>query len=272
MESVFLRSAVTMDLNRCAEALGQKTRMLRRADDMIRLAAAAASLACKEAGRDAPCPHGTGLVVGTSFGAIETNFRFLDTLDQGGEGQASPTLFSHSVHNAAAGYISRLMDIKGPTATVTSFAWPLISALQHALVSISSGGCERAIVVAAEVQSPLLDEARARMKGSPSEGGGPSRAVAWLLDREGHQGEERPLLDKADVSERCGDPVDFLTRESEEITTPQGTLHHPGHQGEYMIILTEAVMRKEFGRFVMKADFGEAELVLKSPTIERSGP
>ncbi|MDH5523893.1 MAG: beta-ketoacyl synthase chain length factor [Desulfobulbaceae bacterium] len=152
---------------------------LRRADDFIRLAVFVGARAIESVPLANIGPAEIGIFLGTTTGPLETNFRFLDTLFDDGEGRCSPTLFSHSVHNAAAGYLARLLNVQGQTLTMTSFGWPFLSALCEARAALVKKEVKVALVLGVEEESPVLifdeggglEAARACRKG----------AVAWLL-------------------------------------------------------------------------------------------
>lgn len=151
-------------------------RDLRRAEEFIQLAV----LASQEVMKKAPGLDGqrTGIYLGTAFGPMQCNLSVLDDLVM--EEPISPTLFSHSVFNAASGYISRICKIYGPALTLTSFAWPFFSALQCAWQALNNGEIEHALVLQVETYSSLLTDSRTAMLGealSPW----PPGATAWLL-------------------------------------------------------------------------------------------
>jgi len=115
----------------------QLTRELRRADDFIRLAVVGGFKSLAEAPVRELAPEVRGVFIGTAFGPLETNFQSLGSLINDGEGQISPTLFSHSVYNAAAGYTARLLDFRGPALTVTDYGWPFLIALEEARLAVA---------------------------------------------------------------------------------------------------------------------------------------
>ncbi len=200
---------------------------LRRADDFTVMAVASASSAWDSAPERNLGPTETGLFVGTAFGPIETNFRFLDSLCDDGEGQGSPTLFSHSVHHAAAGYMARILDIQGPALTLTTFAWPFLTALKEALYALKQGIVRRALVVGVDVRSPLLEDGL-KLMDSERESLGELGAVAWVLDG----GREEVFSDhvrilSVSVTEKATDPAQFLLR-SDEIAGIEGSYETVG--------------------------------------------
>jgi len=157
-------------------------RDLRRADEFIRLAVCAADLVL--AGVELAAPDRCGIFVGTGYGPLETNFSSLGTLIDDGEGQISPTLFSHSVYNVAAGYIARLLGILGPSLTVTSYGWPFLMALAQGRQAVALGWIDQAVVLAVEVYSDLLRDAYCREYGVDTAPLVPG-AAAWVLSRLG---------------------------------------------------------------------------------------
>ncbi|MBU4318754.1 MAG: beta-ketoacyl synthase chain length factor [Proteobacteria bacterium] len=102
---------------------------LRRIDHFSRMALLGACLALKDAGEPDIHPQRIGLAVASGYGATRTTFAFLDSTIRDGDAFASPTLFSNSVHNAAAGYISILLKLCGPSLTVSQFEMSVPSAL-----------------------------------------------------------------------------------------------------------------------------------------------
>ena len=137
------------------------SRKLRRADDYIRLAVASAfELLEGGGGENRPNLERTGLVIGSGFSTMQTNFEVLDSVVSGE--QTSPTLFSHSVFNAAAGYVASTLSVKGAALTVTDFSFPFFKALQEAHLAILSGRVDTCIVLQVETYSDLLEDGRLR--------------------------------------------------------------------------------------------------------------
>ena len=153
------------------------TAKLRRADDFIKLGVAATAQVFPEPDEQQTPDHRTGLFVGTAFGPMQTNFDVLGLIVD--EDQTSPTLFSHSVFNSAAGYIARLFNIPGSCFTFTDFNWPFFLALAEGYQAISSGRLEHCLVLQVENYSDLLLDARTRTGASTDEWH--PGAVAWYL-------------------------------------------------------------------------------------------
>ncbi len=95
-----------------------KSRELRRLDHFSKLALLGALLACEDAGQTLISER-TGLIVASAYGASATTFSFLDSVINDGDVLASPTLFSNSVHNAAAAHIAKYLNITGPNLSLT---------------------------------------------------------------------------------------------------------------------------------------------------------
>ncbi len=121
-------------------------RTVRRLDRYSRLALLAGRLALEDAGlSDTPQP-GLAVIVASGYGAAATTFAFLDSGLDDGDALASPTLFSHSVHNAAAAQLAILLGATGPCLTVSQFDLSFASALLSACLWLHEGRVERALV------------------------------------------------------------------------------------------------------------------------------
>jgi len=104
-------------------------RALRRVDHFSRMAVLSSVLALEDADMLDEDHQHLAVVVSTGYGATRTTFSFLDSVIDDGDACASPTLFSNSVHNAAAAHISILLKAKGPNVTVSQFEMSVPSAL-----------------------------------------------------------------------------------------------------------------------------------------------
>ncbi|EFI33485.1 Beta-ketoacyl synthase [Desulfonatronospira thiodismutans ASO3-1] len=104
-------------------------KVLRRIDHYSRMAVLGSFLALEDAGMLDNPRERMGIVIATSYGAAATTFSFLDSVINDGDACASPTYFSNSVHNAAAAHISILLNITGPSLTVSQFELSVSSGL-----------------------------------------------------------------------------------------------------------------------------------------------
>ena len=118
----------------------------RRADKFSKMAVLAACDAVADSGIGADEIKSTGIIISTAFGPHATTFHFLDDIMDYGDGGVSPTLFSNSVHNAAASYISSVLNIHGPTLTLTQFQSSFHHALILAELWIKQGRCNDVLV------------------------------------------------------------------------------------------------------------------------------
>ena len=130
---------------------------MRRADRFSKMAVLAAHDALK--GLDALESGLTGVIVVSAFGPHPTTFKFLDNILDYKENEVSPTLFSHSVHNAAASYIAMVLKINGPTLTVTRFSGALAQGLVLADCWLRFGVCARVLLVVAEERAAVFNAA-----------------------------------------------------------------------------------------------------------------
>jgi 3-oxoacyl-[acyl-carrier-protein] synthase II len=123
---------------------------LRRSDKLSKMAVLAAADAFADSRLGAEEKKKMGVIVATAFGAHVTTFDFLDGILDFGEAAVSPTVFSNSVHNAAASYISTTLEIQGPTLTVTRFFFSFHAALQLADAWLREGRVEHVLVGAVD--------------------------------------------------------------------------------------------------------------------------
>jgi len=140
-------------------------REIRRADRFCRLALAAATDAWRRslAVAGPADPARVGLIVATGLGPHVRTFAFLDGILDFGEAGASPTDFSHSVHNAAASYIATRLGLHGPTLTVTDFDFSFARALVLAQCWLALGRCDRVLVGAVDELGEVMLGVAARL-------------------------------------------------------------------------------------------------------------
>lgn len=157
---------------------------LRRADRFTVLAAAA--VLCS---RGNPFPNAfatdTGLISVSSFGPHKTVFATLDDILDYPEDMILPVRFSHSVHNAALGYLGTILKLQGPAFAVTGFESPLFAALELASTLLQANMCPQVLLIGIEEQG-LLTKAAPRLDNEryPTE---PEEFVcAMLLSAEPH--------------------------------------------------------------------------------------
>ena len=189
---------------------------LRRADDYIKIAVAATEKIYSNQSEKNKSNAKTGLFVGTAFGPMQTNFDVLGLIVD--DDQTSPTLFSHSVFNSAAGYIARLFNIPGSCFSFTDFSWPFFQALVEGYSAITSGRLNRCLVLQIESYSDLLIDARMRTGTNVAQW--PQGTVAWHLAAEGSGTGWQ--LDDIEINTIPAPPQAYLHRR-EELHNDHGT-------------------------------------------------
>jgi 3-oxoacyl-[acyl-carrier-protein] synthase II len=118
----------------------------RRADNFTKMATLAAYDALADSGIPQESKNRLGIILATAFGPHATTFSFLDDILTYGDNAVSPTLFSHSVHNAAASYIALNLQTRGPTLTMTQFADSFQQAIILAESWLAEKRCEYILV------------------------------------------------------------------------------------------------------------------------------
>ncbi|MCK4401646.1 beta-ketoacyl synthase chain length factor, partial [bacterium] len=120
---------------------------IRRADRFSKMAVLAANDAVADSDINLNEKKSSlGIIVSTAFGPHVTTFLFIDDMLEYGDKNASPTIFSNSVHNAAASYISSVLESRGQTVTLTQFAFSFHQALILARAWLYEKRCEYVLV------------------------------------------------------------------------------------------------------------------------------
>ncbi|OGV74016.1 MAG: hypothetical protein A3K19_22660 [Lentisphaerae bacterium RIFOXYB12_FULL_65_16] len=130
---------------------------LRRMDHFSRMAMLGAFLALEDAGRLTAGRERLGLVLASGYGAARTTFAFLDSSMDHGDVCASPTSFSTSVHNAAAANIAIVLDLHGPTITVSQFELSVPSALLTAGQWLTAGRVDAVLFGSVDEFCPVIE-------------------------------------------------------------------------------------------------------------------
>jgi 3-oxoacyl-[acyl-carrier-protein] synthase II len=132
-----------------------KSRELRRLDHFSRVALLGACLACEDSGQEL-IGERTGLIVASAYGASATTFSFLDSVIEDGDALASPTLFSNSVHNAAAAHIAKHLKITGPNLSLTQGRLSVPMALLTAAQWLAEGRVDTVLCGAVDEYCDVL--------------------------------------------------------------------------------------------------------------------
>ena len=124
---------------------------LRRTPHYARMALLAGLRALDMASwRDSAGLRETALVLGTAHGCAQTSMDFMDSILEGGPGLSSPTAFSHSVGNVAAGLMTILLGIEGPCFTISLFEHSFSGALSTAITLLAAGRVKRVLAGAVD--------------------------------------------------------------------------------------------------------------------------
>ena len=138
---------------------------MRRADRFARMAAVAALdswAGAKDTCANVPKER-IGLIVSSGFGPHCRGFRFIDGILDCGDSDALPTDFSHSVHGAAAAYITELLELRGPSLSTTDFEIGFEQAVLLAQCWLDQQVCDRVLVGAVEEIGEVLVHCASRM-------------------------------------------------------------------------------------------------------------
>lgn len=159
----------SVDMKRVAPG---ELKNLRRADKLSKLSVLAAREALTDSGHAGAsltgADHGSdgvdaGIILTTALGPHTTTFRFLDDIIKYGDASVSPTIFSNSVHNAAASYIATDCGLRGPTLTVTQFFHSFHEGLALAMCWLREGRVPSVLVGAVDVLGDVLGYVASRM-------------------------------------------------------------------------------------------------------------
>jgi len=238
------------------------SRKLRRADDYIRLAVIAADNAIQQHIEYSECDSfradRCGLILGSGFSTMQTNFEVLDDVVSGE--QTSPTLFSHSVFNAAAGYIASTLGIKGPALTITDFSFPFFKALEQGCFALYDDRLESCLVLQVEIYSDLLSDGRKRLvhDSIPWQPG----VVCLLLEKQKKSSATGLSLEHIEITHQSCAPEAFLIGRQELMVGNVGqTSYDPlGAALRFAQLFTDTDC--ESCSFSVKSDWGDVRLQL----------
>lgn len=119
----------------------------RRQDPLVRAACAAVE---RLLAQGPALPGDTAVVTATAYGAVESTFRFAQSIAGYGDGGASPTPFTTSVHNSCAGALGEFLHLHGPSTTVSQGGTSTIAALRWATLMLAAGRAPAVLLVAGE--------------------------------------------------------------------------------------------------------------------------
>lgn len=231
-------------------------RELRRADSFITFGVLAANKILDEEGTtNCSSLQDRGLFIGSSYGPMEATMEVLEQVAKGV--QTSPTLFSHSVFNGAAGYLSRIFQLQGCAVTITDFAFPFFQAVQQAICSLESNQTSSCLVLQIETFSQLLLDARNGIYHEKPAQWQPG-ACGWLLtNEEGNNLPKSIKIDQFSLATTPVQPLDFLRFHGQlsidgdiiQLSSPLDAAHN--------ISKTLANCSEKAHSFIVSAPYGE---------------
>jgi hypothetical protein len=169
----------------------------RRLDPLTRLACATIDRLLQQGGELHP---DTAVLVATSYGAVDSTFKFAQSIAQFGDTGGSPTPFTTSVHNSCAAAVGELLRLRGPTTTISQGATGTITALRFASRLVETGRTPAALVLAGERHNDWSRRVVAQLSGARwpigdgmvgvvvESGSGSGRSLSWT------QKDDSPLL------------------------------------------------------------------------------
>ncbi len=119
----------------------------RRQDPLVRAACAAVE---RLLAQGPALPSDTAVITATAYGAVESTFRFAQSISGYGDAGASPTPFTTSVHNSCAGALGEFLHLHGPSTTVSQGGTSTIAALRWATLMLAAGRAPAVLLVAGE--------------------------------------------------------------------------------------------------------------------------
>ncbi|MDB4945273.1 MAG: 3-oxoacyl-[acyl-carrier-protein] synthase [Labilithrix sp.] len=133
----------------------------RRLDRASRLAAVVCERALGGGDRPGVVPESArdaGVILGNAFGSVDGTSAFMRRLREKGARLASPADFPALVPSSPAGFVSIYLGLTGPTLAVADLAVSGECAFAQGYELIAAGEAERAVVVAVEERSRIVDQ------------------------------------------------------------------------------------------------------------------
>lgn len=135
-----------------------QARRVRRMSGYVRLSLAATGLAMRDAAVEDVAAFGAEAagILGTVHGSTAYSTQCYQQLVEEGLAAANPMLFAEGVPNAGAAHLSMTFNVKGACQTIIGGRTAGLDAVRLAAARIRSGVWRRAIISAAEEDTPLL--------------------------------------------------------------------------------------------------------------------
>jgi len=216
---------------------------VRRADRFSKMTLLAALEAWQGAEADL---SRVGIILASACGPHATVFKFVNDLLDFGESKSSPTVFSQSVHAAAASMIASTIQSHGPVLNLADLAFPFESALTLADAWLEEGRCDVVLVGATEEMSDVYVHAISRMWGNrfvPGEG-----SFFFRLERDGTGPSLRVQHTIPDTASCLLENSEALGGASEDRAPGTSFVRHSGSLrigGAFLLAVAELIRRGE---------------------------
>lgn len=231
---------------------GQLARGLRRADSFINLGVCGGYETLQRSSLSLHESHETGIVAGSAFGPLTTNFAILDQLVE--HEPSSPTLFSHSVFNAAVGYMASSLKIYGTALTLTELEFPFFRGLEQASVVLSGGLSRYVLVLQIESYAKILQDVK------PADGEWNAGVVCWLLAGDDEETDGIGLTLESLTANLTSRRRFLQFEETLELDGKQRRMQHPLQSAMELTAMLEEFDRSRQSRVRIDNSYGETVL------------
>jgi len=109
----------------------------------------------------------TAVVVANSYGSVDATLRFIGSISGFGDHAASPTAFTTSVHNSSAGVLGELLQLHGPSTTISQGGTGGLSVLRWAQMMLAAGRAPAVLAVVGDRHVAWSREIVTRLSDSP---------------------------------------------------------------------------------------------------------
>jgi 3-oxoacyl-[acyl-carrier-protein] synthase II len=128
---------------------------MRRMNTLSRYGVSAAKLALTDRAGDA-MSQDSGVVIGTSFGPVQTSVDYMQEYVEKGAALAPPQLFAESVANAPGSHIAIENGLRGFNVTVTQRESSALAAAMYASAQITKGSAGAALIGGVEEVNEMI--------------------------------------------------------------------------------------------------------------------
>jgi len=135
-----------------------EARKLRRAEQISKNALLCTYQALAQAQLSAVDVEQMGISLAIGAGALESTFKFINSILEDGDELSSPTAFASSVHNSTALMLSLFLKIHGPCVITGQFDASFAGALLTAQQFLAKQMCSNVLVAVTEDINPLVAE------------------------------------------------------------------------------------------------------------------